>query len=72
MSDAADPSSALPALSSDLVSVRRGALRSVLISFVVEGRLLTVRISHDDARALVEDVSLICDGRDSSPAGSAA
>jgi hypothetical protein len=61
--------SPLSPLPSELVSVRRGPFRSVMLSFLVEGELTTLLVSHDDARALVECTALICDRCDGRPDG---
>ncbi|TDX64021.1 hypothetical protein EDE12_106167 [Methylosinus sp. sav-2] len=51
-------------LSSQLVAVERGALQSVLLAFRVEGGdKLALRLSIVDARALLEAVGHVADGR---------
>jgi hypothetical protein len=51
-------------LRSELIAVERGALQSVLLAFRVEGREpLALRLSITDARALLEAVGHVADGR---------
>jgi hypothetical protein len=50
-------------LSSELIAVERGSLQSVLLAFRVEGEPLALRLSIDDARALLEAVGHVADGR---------
>lgn len=51
-------------LSSELIAVERGVQQSVLLAFCVEGgEKLALRLSIADARALLEAVGHVADGR---------
>jgi hypothetical protein len=51
-------------LSSELIAVERGVQQSVLLAFRVEGgEKLALRLSIADARALLEAVGHVADGR---------
>ncbi|TDX65173.1 hypothetical protein EDE12_103146 [Methylosinus sp. sav-2] len=49
---------------SELIAVERGALQSVLLAFRIEGgKKLALRLSIADARALLEALGHVADGR---------
>jgi hypothetical protein len=51
-------------LSSELIAVERGALQSVLLAFRLDGgEKLALRLSIADARALLEAIGHVADGR---------